>query len=182
MPGASFEAVTGRLGVGSIAFLGLFLIFDGLQVGAFGMSESYGKSATWGIVGVLPTAVVIYIVGVFCVGFAEMLLAPFPEFGGPAPEEILAVSQAGGPVLQQSYGEHLRNHELLKGAAVSFVILAIGSLAEFANANGFEGLVWISAVGAVALSALSLAFSRRALLQAASLAAVVRASDARLRT
>jgi hypothetical protein len=174
---ASFEAVTGRLGVGSIAFLGLFLIVDGLQLGAFEMIESYGKSATWGIVGVVPTAVVIYIVGVFCVGLAEMIVAPFPAFRGPTPEDVFVVSRLGGPVVQQSYTEHLRNHELLKGAAVSFVILAIGSFAEFQNARGFEALAWISAAAAVALSTLSLAFSRRALLHAAHLASVVRDSD-----
>ena len=35
MLGASFEAVTGRLGIGAIAFLGLFLVVDGFQLGAF---------------------------------------------------------------------------------------------------------------------------------------------------
>lgn len=59
MPGTSFEAVTGRLGVGAIALLGLFLMVDGLHVGAFEMLETYGKSTTWGIVGVVPAAVVI---------------------------------------------------------------------------------------------------------------------------
>ena len=65
MPGASLEAVTGRLGVGAVAFLGLFLMVDGLQVGVFELVETYGKSSTWGIVGVVPTAVVIYLIGVF---------------------------------------------------------------------------------------------------------------------
>lgn len=101
MPGASLEALTGRLGVGAIALLGLFLIVDGAQLGAFEMIELYGKSATWGIVGVLPTAVVTYIVGVFCVGAAELLMTPFAAFRGPEPQDILAVSRAGGPVVQQ---------------------------------------------------------------------------------
>lgn len=173
MPGASLEALTGRLGVGAIAFLGLFLIVDGAQVGAFEMIELYGKSATWGLVGIVPTAVVIYIVGVFCVGAAELLVAPFTAFRGPEPEDILAISRAGGPVVQQFYGEHVRNHELLKGAAVSFLILAVGSLAEFRNAGGYEVLVWIAAAAALALSMLSLIFSRRAVAQAISLAKVV---------
>ena len=50
----SFEIVTGRLGVGAIAFLGLFLIVDGMQIGVFKMIETYGKSTTWGIIGVIP--------------------------------------------------------------------------------------------------------------------------------
>jgi hypothetical protein len=173
LPGASLEALTGRLGVGAIALLGLFLIIDGAQLGAFEMIELYGKSATWGIVGVLPTAVVTYIVGVFCVGAAELLMAPFAAFRGPEPQDILAVSRAGGPVLQQIYGEHIRNHELLKGAAVSFLFLAVGSLAEFRNASGYENLVWIAAIAGLALSMLSLLFSRRAMAQATSLAKVL---------
>ena len=178
MPGASLEAVTGRLGVGAIAFLGLFLIVDGAQLGAFEMIELYGKSATWGIVGVLPTAVVMYILGVFCVSAAELLVAPFAAFRGPEPPDILVVSRAGGPVVQQFYGEQIRNHELLKGAAVSFLILAAGSLAEFPNAAGYESLVWIAAIAAVILSMLSLLFSRRAMAHATSLAKALRSVDA----
>lgn len=57
MAGASFEAVTGRLGVGAIAFFGLFLIADGLM-GILPLMESIGQSTTWGIIGILPTVVV----------------------------------------------------------------------------------------------------------------------------
>jgi hypothetical protein len=39
MPGASFDAVTGRLGVGAIAFFGLFLIVDGM-IGVFDLVET----------------------------------------------------------------------------------------------------------------------------------------------
>ncbi len=180
MPGASLEGLTGRLGVGAIAFLGLFLIVDGAQLGAFEMIEAYGNSATWGIVGILPTTVVIYIVGMFCVGAAELLVAPFAAFRSPDPQDTLVVSRAGGPVVQQLFSEHLRNHELLKGAAVSFLILAIGSLAEFPNAPGYEALVWIAVVTSLALSMLSLLFSRRAAAQATSLASVLQSADGRL--
>jgi len=181
LPGASLEALTGRLGVGAIAFLGLFLIVDGFQVGAFEMIELYGKSATWGIVGVVPTAVVIYIVGVFCVGLAEMILAPFPRLRRPAVEDLMVVSQSAATLAQQSYAEQVRNHELLKGAAVSFVILALGSLVDSSNLFGFEPLAWIGVIGSVALSVLSLVFSQRAVAQAHSLANAVRACESRPR-
>jgi hypothetical protein len=178
LPGASLEALTGRLGIGAIAFLGLFLIVDGAQAGAFQMIELYGKSTTWGIVGVVPTAVVMYIVGVFCLGSVELLVAPFAVFRGPDPEDILAVSRAGGAVVQQLFSEYLRNHDLLKGAAVSFLILAVGSFAEFRNARGYESLVWLAGIAALALSMLSLLFSRRAVAQSISLAKAVRAAAA----
>ena len=131
MAGASFEAVTGRLGVGAVAFLGLFLMFDGLQVGVFELIETYGASSTWGLVGALPTTVVIYIIGVFCIGFAELGLSRYAAFQGPTPDDILIVSRSGTGLLQHLYADHLRNHELLKGAAVSFMILAVGSFAEW---------------------------------------------------
>ena len=172
MPGASLEAVTGRLGVGAVAFLGLFLMVDGLQVGVFELVETYGKSSTWGIVGVVPTAVVIYVISVFCVGIAELGLSRFAVFDGPKPRDILVVSRSGPGLLQQVYADHLRNHELLKGAAVSFMILAVGSLAEWRTLPGFEIVVVLATGGAILLSCLSLVFARRAMGQAAALAAV----------
>jgi hypothetical protein len=175
VPGASFEAVTGRLGIGAIAFLGLYLFVDGLQIGVFELVEAYGKSATWSILGVIPTAVVTYIVGVFCLGIAEVALARFPSFRSPPPADIIALSRTGSVLLQQLYSEDLRNHELLKGASIAFVILALGATAEAQNMNGYVTIVWLSALGAFALSVLSLIFSRRAAARAAALARTVQA-------
>ncbi len=112
MPGASFEAITGRLGVGAIAFLGLFLIADGMQIGIYDLVETYGRSTAWGIVGVVPTVVVTYIVGVFCLGVSELLLARVRSFPSSAADELIDVSLAESALLQQVYSEHLRNHDL----------------------------------------------------------------------
>jgi hypothetical protein len=60
---------------------------------------------------------------------------------------------------------------------VSFLILAIGSLAEFRNTPGYEVLVWIAVVTSLALSMLSLLFSRRAAAQATSIASVLQSTD-----
>lgn len=171
MPGASLEALTGRLGVGAIAFLGMFLLLDAARIGTFEMIELYGKSTTWGLVGVVPTAVVMYIVGVFCGGTSELVLSRIPALRGLEAHEMLAVSRSGGPVVQQLFADHLRNHELLKGAAVSFLVLAAGSLAEFYNLQPFGGLAWLGGAGGLVLAGLSLAFARRARVQASALAA-----------
>jgi hypothetical protein len=108
---------------------------------------------------------------------SELLLARFPALREPRPVEILDVSRKGGPVLQQVYAEHLRNHELLKGAAVSFLVLAAGSLTEFRNLQPFGHLAWLGAAGAVLLAVLSVAFAHRSAFKASSLAAVVQTSD-----
>jgi hypothetical protein len=113
------------------------------------------------------------------VGAADLLAAPFAALRGPEPRDTVAVSLGGGPVVQQLYGDYLRSHELLKGAAVSFVILAAGSLVDFRNAYGHEGLVWIAAIAGLALSILSLHFSRRAVAQATLLAKSLHSLDGR---
>jgi hypothetical protein len=178
VPGASFEAITGRLGVGAVAFLGMFLIFDGLQIGVYALVEEYAQSTAWGIVGVIPTAVVTYIVGVVCVGIAESMTSRLPFAPSPTPEEIAAVSHDGGPLLQQVYSGHLRNHELLTGASFAFLVLAIGCMAETPNMPGNAVVVWLSTLGALALAALSLLFARRAALRASALASAVPEKDA----
>jgi hypothetical protein len=174
MPGASFDAVTGQLGVGAIAFFGLFLIVDGM-IGVFDLVETMGKSVTWGIIGLLPTVVVTYIVGVFCLGIAEVVLSGFPSFSLPKPEDIIAVSRIGSTLLQQVYSEHLRNHELLEGTSVSFLILAVGCITESSSMSGSIVIVWFFTAGAIALAVLSLLFSGRAARRAAAIAEVAHA-------
>ena len=55
---------------------------------------------------------------------------------------------------------------------MSFMILAVGSLAEWRTLPGFEIVVVLATGGAILLSCLSLGFARRAMGQAAALAAV----------
>ena len=133
MPSTSFEAVIGRFGVGAIAFLGMCLFVDGWEHGAFKLVDTFGQSVSWGIICVIPTIAVTYIVGVFCLEIADTVLSRFAPFRGPALQEIIAVSKTGSTVLQQRYADDLRNQELLKGAAVSFIFLALGAVTEIPN-------------------------------------------------
>ena len=48
VPGTSLESITGRLGVGSVALLGLFMFFDGHTRGVYALVDTYGKSVAWG--------------------------------------------------------------------------------------------------------------------------------------
>lgn len=178
MPGGSFEAVTGRLGVGAIAFFGLFLLVDGTSHGVFPLMETIGKSVTWSIVGVLPTVVVTYIIGVLCFGVAEVILTRVPTLASPEPAAIIAVSRTGSELLQQLFAEHVRNHELLKGSFVSFIILAIGCVGERSNMTGAPTIVWLFAGAALVLASMSLFFARRAASRAQAIAAAARAFSA----
>ena len=173
MLGAPVETITGRLGVGAICFLALFLAVDGMQIGVFHLIETYGKSVTFGIIAALPIAVVTYILGVFCVGTADLVLSRFCAFREPEPELILALSQSGGDLLQQSYSENLRNSELLKGSSVAFVLLATGTLLDVSNMRGYETIVIIAFIVALGLSALSLVFAHRAIGRAKRISKVI---------
>lgn len=167
MLGAPVETITGRLGVGAICFLAFFLAVDGMQVGVFELIELYGKSVTFGIVAALPTAVVAYILGVFCVGTADLVLSRFAAFQEPAPEKIYGLSKLGGDLLKQMYSETIRNFELLKGSSVAFLLLAVGTVLDTSNMRGNEIIVVLASLSAVGIAALSLLFARRALEKAA---------------
>jgi hypothetical protein len=172
MLGAPVETITGRLGVGSIVFLAIFLAVDGMQIGVFQLVETYGDSVTFGIVAALPTAVVAYIMGVFCVGTADLVLSKFAAFQEPDPKRVFALSKSGGDLLKQSYAETIRNLELLKGSFFAFILLALGTVLDASNMRGYEILVVLAFIIATGLSALSLLFARRAIVKAARIAEV----------
>lgn len=173
MLGAPIETITGRLGVGAISFLAFFLAIDGMQIGVFHLVETYGDSVTFGIVAALPTAVVAYIMGVFCVGTAELALSKFEAFREPGPEKILALSKFGGDLLKQSYSETLRNLDLLKGSSVAFILLAIGTILDASNMRGYESVVILAFFAAIGFSALSLVFAHRAAVKAKRISEIV---------
>ena len=177
MPGTSVEAITGRLGVGAIAFLACFLIVDGQQVGVFEMVEFYGKSASFGIVIALPTAVVTYVLGVIMMGIADLLFSRFSSLAPIAARQVRAVSTRGGVILQQIFVEHLRDFELLKGAAAAFLLLVVGCLAEIPNMP-VATIVAGAALGSLLLAALSLLFARRARSLAVQFSAEAEIGDA----
>ena len=166
MLGAPVETITGRLGVGSIAFLAIFLAVDGMQIGVFQLIETYGDSVTFGIVVALPTAVVTYIMGVFCVGTADFVLSQFSAFQEPDPKKVYDLSKSGGDLLKQSYSETIRNLELLKGSFFAFILLALGTVLDASNMRGHEIVVVVAFIIAIGLSVLSLLFARRAVVKA----------------
>jgi hypothetical protein len=166
MLAAPIETITGPLGVGAICFLAFFLAVDGMQIGVFHIVETYGDSVTFGIVAALPTAVVAYILGVFCVGTADLVLSKFSAFQEPDPEEIYALSKTGGDLLRQSYSEKIRNFELLKGSSVAFILLAAGTVFDASNMLKYEIIFVLAFIAAIGFSILSLLFARRAVLKA----------------
>jgi hypothetical protein len=177
MLGASIEAITGRLGVGAIAFLACFLIADSQQIGVFEMVEFYGKSASFGIVIALPTAVVTYVLGVIMTGIADLVFRPFGSLAPITARQVRAVSSAGGALLQQIFVENLRNFELLKGASAAFLLLAVGCLAEISN-TPIMAIVGGATLTSILLAVLSLIFALRARSQAVLLSAEAETGDA----
>jgi hypothetical protein len=172
MLGAPVETITGRLGVGSICFLAFFLAVDGMQIGVFHLVETYGDSVTFGIIAALPTVVVAYILGVFCVGTSDLILSKFAAFQEPNPERIYALSKSGGELLKQSYSETIRNLEMLKGSFFAFLLLAVGIVLDSPNMPGYEIVVVLATIAAIGFSAISMLFARRAVVKAIRIAEV----------
>jgi hypothetical protein len=172
MISASVEIVAGRLGVGAICFLALFLMADGMQVGVFQLVETYGNSVTFGIVAALPTAVVAYILGIYCVGVADLFVSRFESFREPSPQSVYRLSKSGGELLRQEYAEIMRNFELLKGSSVAFFLLAIGALLDVTNMRGFEVVVALVFIGAIIVALLSLVFASQTLRKGKSIVEV----------
>jgi hypothetical protein len=159
--------------VGAIVLLACFLVVDGMQLGIFQLVEQFGNSTAWGLIGLVPTTVVSYLVGVFTVGAAEMLLARVSVLQQPSVDEIRRVAESKSPLLEQLYVEQFRNHELLKGASLAFLFLALGCVSEIRNMPGQHLISAIAISSSFLLSALSVLFARRAAARARRLSAAV---------
>ena len=71
---SSLENLTGMLSVGSLWLLGAFLFLDG-RTDIFHVLETYGKSTSWALVAAVPTLVIAYVLGVFAVTAATLILS-----------------------------------------------------------------------------------------------------------
>lgn len=110
-----------------------------------------------------------------CLELADIAFSGSSRFSTPRPEDAIAVSATGSVLLCQLYSEQLQNHALLKGSSVSFVVLAVGCLAESRSMGGFTSSVWLFALSGVLLATLSLLISARAAKHAVTIAIAARA-------
>jgi uncharacterized membrane protein (DUF485 family) len=158
----SAELVTGRLGLGAIVLLAGFLVVDGQQLGAYRIVETYGSSTAWGVVVAVPTLVLSYILGVLCVGTAEITVGRMSALGHGREVDALLSAATAGNLVQATYSDLVRRRELLEGAIVAFALLAIGCVADLPMMPGQPALVFVLAAISLVLAVLCFLFAVRA--------------------
>lgn len=152
-------SVARATGVGTLCLLALFLFLDGRAPNLFPTFEEYAKTATWGIVAAVPVLAIAYVVGLAVMNAGNALISLF--FGPALAEEIadalrFANIDLSKSVVAQTYIQLRQEREVLAGAALGLLLLAIGSLSEIANLPGLKGVVIAAAVVAVLASGLLL--------------------------
>lgn len=150
-------SVAGATGVGTLCLLALFLFLDGRASGLFPTFEQYAKTATWGIVAAVPFLAIAYVVGLAVMNAGSAAVSA--TFGPTLAEEIadthrLADLDLSKSVLAQTYVQLRQEREVLSGAALGLLLLAVGALSEIRNLPALKNVVIASAVVGVVAAAL----------------------------
>jgi hypothetical protein len=145
-------SVAGATGVGTLCLLALFLFLDGRAPTLFPTFEQYAKTATWGIVAAVPVLAIGYVVGVAMMNAAGTAVRL--TFGPHLDVEIgdtskLANLDAGKSVLVQAFVQLRQERDVLGGAAIALLLLAVGALSEVPNLPGLKAVVVTAAIVAV---------------------------------
>jgi hypothetical protein len=156
---SSIENLTGMLSVGSLCLLGVFLFLDG-RTDLFRVLETYGKSTAWAIVAAVPTLVVSYVMGVFAVTAATLMLSRIRWLYRPEDRSgLITVARFKNEVITSRYLDVSRQRRLLEGGTLGFIAIAIGAWSEAGNFPEFRGLGQVLAAGSLALALLCPVFS-----------------------
>jgi hypothetical protein len=156
---SSIENLTGMLSVGSLCLLGAFLFLDG-RTAIFHVLETYGKSTAWAVVAAIPTFVTGYVVGVFAVTAATLILSRIRWLYRPEDRSgLIAVARFRNEVITSRYLDVSRQRRLLEGGMIGFLSIAIGAWSEAASFPEFRSLGHALAAGSLTLALLCPFFS-----------------------
>src|SRR6185436_12363728 len=173
----SLGAFAGATGVGALCILGVFLFLDGRAPTLFPTIEEYAKTATWGVVAAIPVLAIAYVIGLVLI--TASCFAVRGVFGPSLPNEaadtarvsLVAIKES---VLTQEYLQLKQERDVLGGAALSLIVLAIGAISDSRNLPHLKSIV-IGAAVATLVAAIALFFaSGLKNRQAHTLASVVR--------
>ena len=123
-----FKGLFGIFGVGALMILGVFFILNGtLEI--WDVIEDASNLSGWSILVSIPLVVVSYIFGIIIIEIANFLF--FSKRKKEEEKEILKILvEQKSEFLQGFYLEEVQNQRLLKGGAISFIFVGIGSLLE----------------------------------------------------
>lgn len=123
---ASFEELTGYVGIGALELLAAFFIIDGFS-NFFELVEWYSKTNSWAILFTVPGVVVAYVLGAITAFTAESLLPGTSLLTANVFAQVVASKNE--PLLRR-HSETERISRVLSGASIAFVLLALGLLSE----------------------------------------------------
>ena len=124
--------ITGYLGLGSLAILGLFLILDG-RMDILGLIEQYASTSTWSAVVAIPILVVAYLLGVIVVTISDIVFDSKFEQVYPQTSLFTSVATSENETVIEKYVELERVRRLMVGSILPFLLLGLGSLSEVKN-------------------------------------------------
>lgn len=149
MPSDNLAAAAGPTGVGALCILSAFLFLDGRAPSLFPTVEFYAKTATWGIVAAVPVLVISYIIGLFVITGAELIIQP--AFGPSFSIEAGDLARVGGvstekSALVQAYVQLRQDRGILGGSSLALLLLGIGALSEIPNLLHLRGPIIVMAI------------------------------------
>jgi hypothetical protein len=157
----SLGTFAGATGVGALCILGVFLLLDGRAPALFPTLEEYAKTATWGVVAAVPVLAIAYVIGLVLI--TASCFAVRGSFGPSLLDEATDTARvssvsAKDSVLAQEYIRLKQERDVLGGAALALLVLAIGALSETKNLGHLKLIIGAAAAGAL-IAAIALFFS-----------------------
>ncbi|MEL6808035.1 MAG: hypothetical protein AAFO97_09665 [Pseudomonadota bacterium] len=131
MPQISFSdlgELTGALGIGSIAVLAVLMVLDTLSP-IHTLIETEADSQTWALFVAVPIIVISYVAGIICVALGNTARTTFSSVSPPEPEWV-SIPESLLNIVTVQYRNAKRKIDVLDGATVAFLMLAIGLALE----------------------------------------------------
>lgn len=148
----SIQGAGGTLSVGSLTFLGIFLVVDGLS-GLYLLIERYAKDSAWPVLFALPALVVSYILGLVVTAASEPVFARIRhEAPGTEVQEFAIVAATQNAAVVERYLDLYQHQVLLEGSAPGFLLLSVGSWFARQWLGSFSFFGWLCALGFAGLA------------------------------
>lgn len=171
----------GTLAVGSLCFLGAFMVVDGVT-GLYLLIDQYAGDAAWAVLFAFPALVLSYVFGLIATTAGHVFFQRLRKRSAEDELEHFAqVAGTGNQAMAERYLALVQHQALLEGASVGFLMLAIGSMFSIRWLSGFEVFGVIAGLGFTGLAVLSPVLADKYHRDAVSLARLAVSPSARPR-
>jgi hypothetical protein len=111
--------------------------------------ETYAKTATWGVVAAIPVLAIAYVIGLTLITASSFALRG--TFGPTLMEEAADAARVSAiegkdSVLAKEYLQFKQERDVLGGAALALIVLAIGAWSDSVNLPELKSIVIAAAI------------------------------------